>query len=71
MPREGTYCVIFALYKDKVLVGIKSTDAEFAEAGEQIVPMSISIDSADSVKAMLWEMNSMRPLCKSDEKDIN
>ncbi len=46
-------------------------DVKFTEAGEQLVPMSISTDDADNVKVMLWEMNSMQPLCKSDEKEIS
>ncbi len=70
MPEKGTYCVIFALYKGNTLVGAEMADVEFTGADEQFVPMSTSADDADSVKVMLWEMNSMQPLCKSDEKEI-
>ncbi len=62
-PRSGSYCVIFAFYKDGALTGIDIEPAVFAEAGELTVKSSHSLDSADRLNIMLWSsLYEMVPL---------
>lgn len=64
-PKEGECCVVFAAYKDGVLISTEMQKTVFYKAEEKTVkPLHFSADGADMVNVMLWtKSDEMRPLC--------
>lgn len=70
VPENGTYCVVFASYKDGALAGIKTITKEFNAGTETVTPEGFSETDTDNVKVMLWDtVNSLSPKCVSDSKN--
>ncbi len=63
-PAAGTYTALYAVYKDNVLVGVKSVDVTFTEAAKQSVDIPQNDFAGDSFKVMLWKtLSGAQSLC--------
>lgn len=70
VPENGTYCVVFASYKDGALAGVKTVTKDFNKGTETVTPEGFNETDTDNVKVMLWDtVNSLSPKCVSDSKN--
>lgn len=62
VPKEGKYCVIFALYKDGILNGIQMSEETFYEAGTKEIECIYNAHNSD-IRVFLWNtFEDMIPL---------